>query len=89
MNGRKDTTLRNGDTREELVQFFVVSDGELEVTRDDTGFWCGVWIGLACVRVGWRELRGRGRRDPLLLSLAALPANSRISALKYSNTAAR
>jgi len=34
---RQNTTLGNGDVTKELVQFLVVSDGELEVTRDDTG----------------------------------------------------
>ena len=31
------TTLGNGDTGEELVQLFVIADGELEVTGDDSG----------------------------------------------------
>jgi hypothetical protein len=31
----QDTTLSDGDTRQELVQFFVVTDGQLQVTRDD------------------------------------------------------
>ena len=31
------TALSNGDTRQELVQFFVIADGELQVTRDDSG----------------------------------------------------
>jgi hypothetical protein len=55
VNGRKDTTLGNGDTREELVEFFVVSDGELEVTRDDTGFCCGgdlVSVGVVGTNTG-------------------------------------
>ena len=33
----QDTTLGNGDTREELVQLFVVADGKLQVTGDDPG----------------------------------------------------
>ena len=37
MNVGKDTTLCNGDVTEKLVQFFVVSNGELEMTWDDTG----------------------------------------------------
>jgi hypothetical protein len=32
----EDTTLSNGDTREELVQFLVVSDSELKMTGDDS-----------------------------------------------------
>ena len=31
------TTLGNGDTGEELVQLFVIADGELEMTGDDSG----------------------------------------------------
>ena len=31
----ENTTLGNGHTREELVQLFVVPDGELEMTGDD------------------------------------------------------
>ena len=34
----EDTTLGNGDTGEELVQLFVIADGELEMTGDDSGF---------------------------------------------------
>ena len=37
VNVWKDTTLGNGDLSEKLVQFLIVSDGELKVTRDDTG----------------------------------------------------
>jgi len=32
----EDTTLGNGDVPEELVQFLVIADGELEMTGDDT-----------------------------------------------------
>jgi hypothetical protein len=38
VNGWENTTLRDGNTREELVEFLIVSDGELEMTGDDTGF---------------------------------------------------
>ena len=34
----KDTTLGNCDMAQELVQFLIVSDGELQVTRDNTLF---------------------------------------------------
>lgn len=34
----QDTTLRDDDGAEEFVEFLVVSDGELEVTWNDTGF---------------------------------------------------
>ena len=33
----EDTTLGNGNTGEEFVQFLVVADGKLEVTGDDSG----------------------------------------------------
>jgi hypothetical protein len=32
----KDTTLGDGDVTQKLVQLFVVPDGELEMTGDDT-----------------------------------------------------
>ena len=34
----QDTTLGDGDSGEKLVQLFVVSDGELEMSWDDPGF---------------------------------------------------
>jgi hypothetical protein len=34
---REDTTLGNGDMTQELVQLFIVSDGKLKMTGDDTG----------------------------------------------------
>jgi hypothetical protein len=37
VNVGEDTTLGNGDVSEKLVQLLVVPDGELEMTRDDTG----------------------------------------------------
>jgi hypothetical protein len=33
----QDTTLGDGDTTEKLVEFLVVSDGELQVSGDDSG----------------------------------------------------
>lgn len=33
----QNTTLGDGDVSQKLVQLLIVSDGELEVTRDDTG----------------------------------------------------
>ena len=33
----EDTTLGNGDSRQELVQLFVITDGELQVTGNDPG----------------------------------------------------
>ena len=37
MDVGKDTTLSDGDSREELVQFLVITDGELEMSWDDSG----------------------------------------------------
>ena len=37
VNVGEDTTLGDGDVTEQLVQFLVVADGELEMTGDDTG----------------------------------------------------
>ena len=33
----EDTTLGNGDTGEEFVEFLIITDGELEMTGDDPG----------------------------------------------------
>jgi hypothetical protein len=38
LDGGKDTTLRDNDVTEKLVELFVVSDGELEVSRDESRF---------------------------------------------------
>jgi len=35
LNVGKDTTLGDGDTRQELVEFLVVADGQLQMTGDD------------------------------------------------------
>ena len=37
MNVGEDTTLGDGDVAEKLVQLLIVADGELKMTRDDTG----------------------------------------------------
>jgi hypothetical protein len=37
MNLGQNTTLSDGNMSEKLVQFLVVSDGQLQVTRNDTG----------------------------------------------------
>jgi len=34
---RQNTTLGDGDVAKEFVQFLIIADGELEMTRDDTG----------------------------------------------------
>jgi len=44
---RQNTTLRDGHMTKKLVQLFVVSDGELEVTRNDTRLLV-VTSGIAC-----------------------------------------
>ena len=36
MDVGQNTTLSDGDVTKKLVQFFVVADGELEMTWDDT-----------------------------------------------------
>ena len=43
----KDTTLGDGDSGQQLVQFFVVTDGQLQVTGDDTGLLV-VTSGVSC-----------------------------------------
>ena len=45
VNVGEHTTLGNGDVAEKLIQFLIVANGELEMTRDDSGFLivtCGV-----------------------------------------------
>lgn len=37
MDVGENTTLSDGDTSEQFVQLLVVSDGELKMSRDDTG----------------------------------------------------
>lgn len=37
VNVRKNTTLGDGNMTQKLVQFLIVTNGKLEVTRDDTG----------------------------------------------------
>lgn len=37
VNVGEDTTLRDGDISKETVELFIVADGELEMTGDDTG----------------------------------------------------
>lgn len=33
----EDTALGDGDVTEELIQLFIIADGKLEMTRDNTG----------------------------------------------------
>ncbi len=35
MDVRKDTTRCDGDSSKKLVQFLIITDGELDVTRND------------------------------------------------------
>lgn len=37
VNVWKNTTLGDGNVTQKLVQLLIVTDGKLEVTRDDTG----------------------------------------------------
>ena len=37
MNVWEDTTLGDGDVPKKFVQFFIVADGKLQMTRDDAG----------------------------------------------------
>ena len=43
------TALGNGDTGEEFVQLFVITDGELEMTGDDPG----LLIATGCLLTSW------------------------------------
>ena len=47
MDVGEDTAGRDGDAAEELVELFVVADGELDVARDDSAL-LGVLGGVAC-----------------------------------------
>ena len=38
MDVRKNTSLGNGDASKEFVEFFVVSDGKLDVSRNNSSF---------------------------------------------------
>ncbi|KAH9506870.1 hypothetical protein DERF_011582 [Dermatophagoides farinae] len=38
LNVGQHTTLGNGHTTQQFVQFLIVTDGQLKVTRNDTGF---------------------------------------------------
>ncbi len=38
VNVREDTALSDGDMAKKLIQLLIVTDGELEMTGDDTGF---------------------------------------------------
>jgi len=44
---RQNTTLGNGDARQQLVELFIVTDGKLQVTGDDTGLLV-VTSGVTC-----------------------------------------
>ncbi len=76
--------MRDNHIAKELVKFFVVANRKLQMARDDPAKKKGCKTGLA---------NGTGDRTDahlcFLLSLAAFPASSRISAARYSRTAAR
>jgi hypothetical protein len=84
MDVGEDTTLRDDDLAEEAVELLVVADGELKVTGDDAGLLVVAVEGE--VKVSF-ERRKRGKE--VKTYRAALPASSRISAARYSRTAAR
>ena len=50
----KNTTLGNSNMAQKLVQFLIVTDGELEVTRDDTGLLV-VTGSVACLLKNFRS----------------------------------
>ena len=68
MDVGQDTSLGNGHASEELVELFVVPDGELDQNL---------------VRIGELVLMWRGTILERLLSLAAFPASSSSSAVRY------
>jgi hypothetical protein len=82
----EDTTLRDDDVTEKAVELLVVTDGELKVTGNDAG--------LLVVAVGRKGQVSNGKKKGETTkksetNRAALPASSRISAARYSRTAAR
>ena len=60
----EDTALGDGDVTQKLVQLLVVSDGELQVTRDDTRLLV-VAGGVACQleNLGREVLKHGGQVD--------------------------
>ena len=74
----QDTTLRDGDVSEELVQLLIVPDGELEVAGDDAGLLVvasGVASELENLGRQVLEHRGEvdGRTSTDALGVVALP----------------
>ena len=59
MDVRKNSSLGDGDVSEELVQLFVVSDGELNVSWGDTA----PFVVLGGVSGEFQELRGEVLED--------------------------
>lgn len=78
----QDTTTGNGSS-DQLVQLFVTSDCQLQMSRSDTldtEIFCGVtWDGISSERCRLGDGRN-GSRD--------IPASSRTSAVRYSIMAA-
>lgn len=59
MNVGQDTTLGNGDMAQELVQFLIVPDGELEMAGNDTG----LLVVASCVASQLKNLSGKVLED--------------------------
>lgn len=53
------TTLGNGDSAEKLVQLFVISDGELQMSWDDPG----LLVVTGCVACQLKDLSGQVFHD--------------------------
>jgi len=77
--------LADAHVRQEPVELLVIANGQLDVAGQEPL--------LPESRFRARQLRPsdreKGKRSTCLLSRAALPASSRISAARYSSTAAR
>ena len=76
------STLRDDDVAEQTVELLVVADRELEVTGNDAR----LLVVTGGSEAGKRSFWIRNRQET---NRAALPASSRISAARYSRTAAR
>ena len=82
MDVGEDSTLGDDDVSEETVELLVVADRELEVTGNDAG--------LLVVAAVVRQVKFPSRSWMMKRThRAAFPASSRISAARYSRTAAR
>lgn len=59
MDVRKDTTRCDGDSSEKLVQFLIITDGELDVTRDNAL----LLVVTGCVTSELKDLSGEVLKD--------------------------